>query len=180
MDLCTHVPQQYRSLTLSSPAFSRTERFYFETWPPPARIREKNNDLCLDADGSNGDGGNVYWHACGVKKEAARLPQPRHRQMRSSTGGSERSQSRAMGRRAKGVCQGKRVSRVLEPAARFSSGPHATAATTKSGSSTRPATRPAPARATASTSFRTITTARVRAACPTWPHSSWDRPSLPG
>ena len=40
----------------------RTRRFYFETWPPPARIKVKSSDKCVDMDAANGH--NLYMHNC--------------------------------------------------------------------------------------------------------------------
>jgi hypothetical protein len=37
-------------------------RFYFETWPPPARIKVKGNDKCLDLDTASGN--NLYMSTC--------------------------------------------------------------------------------------------------------------------
>ena len=40
---------------------SRAELFYFETWPPPSRLRNRHDDHCLDWHTGNN---NLYWGGC--------------------------------------------------------------------------------------------------------------------
>ena len=40
---------------------SRAELFYFETWPPPSRLRNRHDDNCLDWHTGNN---NLYWGGC--------------------------------------------------------------------------------------------------------------------